>query len=282
MSFLTTTYNKAASYFRALWRGSYLGCGPAVRNAALNVPLIHVTKHRPDDNILFEKLLLTPPHELPVTPACVALSAEKSTQKSERIQDLGRNLYFYAGRAFPYGEVALMFDPECAVHTGSATGFDTGLFGNGKLKNSLLDNMDDTTETHTTLREFTQRNLIPLSRWRSGFRKHLAVNFSDPSHYFDGKPCTSGPAELFSRNPDNYFAWTYEVRFREGQDVLEALEWIGPSGLSIRITRARRKLPPSSTVRPRLNQFLQRAIISKGAAHRKEIIEQRARDRMGI
>lgn len=287
----TTLVGSALSHLRAAWRGTPLGCGPQLRRAAQVIPLVHVTKHsmrRP-----FPDLLLTPPHELSVTTPRPDSGAtpvtETWTQMAERKLGLGPNLYFYAGRAMPeYGEVALAFSPQCSEsHTGSANNFDSGNLAHGRLVAALPDDRDE------TLRRFTRDTLVPLNRWRAGFRRHLAVNFSAPTDYFDGKPCTPGPAELFRRNDDNCMAWMFEVRFKEPESVFNVVKWSGPPDLKPRLRAARKRLPPSSPVRQRLKHFLQRDIISadggrtvrslrKGSAHGCERIEQWVRETAGI
>ncbi|MFL6283936.1 MAG: hypothetical protein ACJ74Q_12415 [Pyrinomonadaceae bacterium] len=239
--------------------------------------LIHVTTA--DTDTTFPQMLLRRPHELSVTGA----HSSNWTRKSEEELNLKANVYFYAGVAFavPYGGTALVFGPECAAkHTGSATLFNTGDVAHGKLKLDLRKKGD-------TLRAFVHRNLIPLRRWREEFRKHLAAHFSDPAHYFDGEPCVPGPNELFSMNKDRPSAWRYEVRFREGQNLFDVLEWSGRPGLKIRLLKEAKELAALSDadVLPRLNQFIGRAIIPQGSAHGQEIIEEtqrRARGRMGL
>lgn len=267
--------------------------------------LIHVTSSAKGKGITFEKLLLNGSHELSVT----GDHSSNWTREAERKLRHGPNVYFYAGRALPYGNVTLMFGPKCMTrHTGSATVFDTGELANGGLKHKLFGagktanrgpERGLTDEEEGKLRRFVWGNMIPLPGWVDGFRNHLDLNFSEPSHYCDGKPCVPGPEELFSLNHDKPLAWFYEVKCQEGRDIFDALAWNGPAHIKANLVIESLNFEPlkeeEKDFLARLNTFIERAMIPKGTAHGQDMVEPteemmrivgetqlRARRRMGL
>lgn len=274
MRIFTSPYRKVTSSLSTWWRRVSIGHRSRAKKAAEGVTLIHVTKA--DTFTTFAPMLLEYPHTLYVT----GEHSSEWTHYAENELGLEASVYFYAGvaRAMPFGGVTLVFGPECsAQHTGSATVFDTGKVAHGELELNL--------PKGDTRRAFVQRNLIPLRHWVKGFRKHINENFSDPSQYFDGKPCVPGPNELFSLNEDNASARCYEVRFHEGQCLFDVLEWSGPPTLVNLLKKAKTLAAlTDADLIPRLKEFVERAIIPQGTAHGQEIIDmqRRARERMHL
>lgn len=268
---LTTASKKAFRYLGSKLPGSSTGEKHRVKEVAQQMPLIHVTAKESTER--FQNLLLTPPHKFSVSLGCPACTHK--TCEAERKLDLGRNFYLAAGRAFKeYGSVALVFDQQHeALHSGNASFFDSGLLAHGELKT------DFDPPNVKKLRNFTKKHSLPLSTWRAGLSKHLDENFSKPSDYFDGEPYTSGPAEMFSRNKGNYYAWIFEVRFQEGPSVYDASIWNGPSDLMQNLDRVLDDFPLfDSHVITRLQEFIGRAIIREGFAQSAELVERRVRE----
>ena len=73
--------------------------------------LVHVSGVGVDGRgVPFDRLIVEPPHEPPTS--AHAEYCSDATRSAEDILDLGRSLYFDAGRAWPaFGDVALAFSP---------------------------------------------------------------------------------------------------------------------------------------------------------------------------
>jgi hypothetical protein len=79
---------------------------------AEKIPIIHTM----GNHISLTELIAEPPFQIPVT----SDSIDCSTRKSEDLLELGRNVYFYAGRAYPdFGSISLAFSSKSeSGHTG--------------------------------------------------------------------------------------------------------------------------------------------------------------------
>jgi hypothetical protein len=138
------------------------------------------------------------------------------------------SVYFYAGRACPdYGQVALAFAPASErdrFH--SATPFGTGGVVRQDLSSALHLNLqpDGLDERDA----YCKASTIPADQdpgWRASFARWLATHYpSDPAGYWLRAPETPDPESLYHLN-DNWQAWTWEVRFSRGPNVLEADQW---------------------------------------------------------
>src|SRR5262249_3094758 len=139
------------------------------------------------------------------------------TRRAEDLLGLGRSAYFYAGRAHPsFGCVAFAFGPSCeAEHAGSVTPFDTGgLVHPPRFIRIRLGPSDGEAE----LVLYAQSSEIPLDRWRDVFARVLAAYFVSDIDYWQGRPMPLDPEGLYELNTD-WRAWTFEVRFHEGQSI---------------------------------------------------------------
>jgi hypothetical protein len=216
------------------WREMYENNLEQARRVAEKMPLVHVSGN-PERAISFEDLILHPPHEIPTSEDTDYYS--ESTRSAEDTLDLRRCAYFYAGQPHPdFGNVALAFDPSCeATHTGTATPFDTGGLAGEHIDSNLPDRQPE------TLRAFTQASMEPLEGWRQAFRQFLSAYFLPISDYWSGRPCQPDPDDLFVRN-DDWRAWTFEVRFHEGQNIFDAMKWCPNKAYSESVGRALKRL----------------------------------------
>ncbi len=150
-------------------------------------------------------------------------SSSRGTRRAEQLLGLLSCVYFYAGRAHPkFGSVALAFLPPCeAGHTGSATPFDTGGLVHPKRVVKLRLSPTDGDAERT---EYFRSSEIPLDRWRDVFARVLAAHFLSSVDYWSGKPQPFDPEGLYELNSD-WRAWTFEVRFHEGQPIEDRAAW---------------------------------------------------------
>ena len=189
---------------------AYTGQLPICRRMAERIALVHVSgRERP-----FEITVENPPHEIPTSvdrDYCTEL-----TRRAESMLGLSPSAYFYAGRAHPdFGNIALAFVPGCeADHTGSATPFDTGGLVHPRRFIKVRLNTDDEPE----LVAYGRSSEIQLDRWRDVFGQVLAAYFSSEIDYWTGRPLPRDPERLYELNKD-WRAWTFEVRFYEGQSI---------------------------------------------------------------
>jgi hypothetical protein len=235
---------------------------------AREMPLLHVTgKH---DG--FEERLLAPPYQL--TPSGAGASSE-STLAAEESLDLGSSLYFYAGRAHPgFGLMALAFKAESeSSHTGSATPFDSGGVCRGYIRLALSQAGQE------ALRRFVRESIVDLSRWRDEFAKFLAAYFSPLLAYWSDRPCRSDPEQIFADPQNEWRAWTYEVRFREVQQIFDAVAWCAKGkDVRERFNRKLRNVPALRTeLREAIAHFRQREIRHDDTVCHCELIQEWAR-----
>ncbi len=146
--------------------------------------------------------------------------SNKDTIDAENCCHLGRNLYFYAGRShMRFGDASFAFDASREdEHTGSATPFDTGEAYRRlcKIRHSY------------EAAAYVHWEQIDLEQWRNEFAKYLAAYFSPISNYWTIGPCKRR-RKLFEVPEgdanDNWQLWAFEVRFKEGENLLSATRW---------------------------------------------------------
>jgi hypothetical protein len=274
------------------WNQMYKGNLKQARTIAEKIPLIHVTAN-PDRGISFEDLILHPPHEIPTSEDIDYYS--ELTRSAENILDLNCSAYFYAGRAHPdFGIVALAFERSCEEdHTGTATPFDTGGLAGGHIDSNLPDrhpetlrafiqaSMEQLKDWRQAFTQFLAAYFSPISDYWSENQaikqssnqatvlawachpslktlvtrpksKELRLDF-----LLSGSPCQPDPDDLFMRN-DDWRAWTFEVRFHEGQNIFDAVKWCSTEGYTEFITDILEELPPDIPFREVLIQFRER------------------------
>lgn len=186
---------------------------PRASVVAEKVPLLHV------DPSLFD-LIENPPHEFSTN--AIGGKSEK-TQRAEELLGLPPSVYFYAGRAHPdFGSSAFAFAAGCEEsHTGSASPFDTGgLLSDPPHIKVRLEPTDGKSERVA----FGKASEMPLDRWRNAFGKCLAAYFDSDLDYWHKRPSVPDPEGLFELN-DDWRAWTFEIRFSEGQSIHERVAW---------------------------------------------------------
>jgi hypothetical protein len=120
--------------------------------------------------------------------------------------------------------VALAFAADCeADHTGSVTPFDTGGLVHpdpGKQIRLRLFPADGEAERV----EYGRSSEIPLEQWRDVFARALAAYFGSELDYWTASPRPYDPEGLYELNTD-WRAWTFEVRFHEGQSLSNRAAW---------------------------------------------------------
>ncbi len=186
---------------------------PASSAVADNVPLVHVDRTMID-------LIEHPPHEIPTS---AMGSNSDNTRRAEELLGLPHSAYFYAGRAHPkFGSTAFAFAAGCEVaHTGSVSPFDTGgLLSNPPHLKLRLKPNDGEAERAA----FGKASMLPLDQWRATFGRFLAAYFETDVDYWQKKPSRFDPERLFELNND-WRAWTFEIRFSEGQSIHERAAW---------------------------------------------------------
>jgi hypothetical protein len=190
---------------------------PVCRKMAERIALVHVSgREKP-----FSTTVESPPYAVPTSDDhdyCTDV-----TRQAESRLGLKPSAYFYAGRAHPaFGNVALAFAAKVeAVHTGSATPFDTGglVHQNRYIKVRL--NPTDSDDERVA---YGRASEIPLHQWREVFAKVLAAYFASEADYWRGKPLPHDPEGLYELNHECR-AWTFEVRFSEEQSIHERAAW---------------------------------------------------------
>lgn len=92
--------------------------------------------------------------------------------------------------------------------------------------------------------EYGRASEIPLDRWRDGFAGVLAAYFADAADYWAGRPSPFDPDGLYSLN-DGWRAWTFEVRFHEGQSIHDRAEWCADEAVMSTLRRLLDELEPT-------------------------------------
>lgn len=220
------------------------------RSVARTMYLVHVSGGRRS----FELTVGVDPQEIPTSADHEYCSDE--TRDAEDRLGLPRSAYFYAGRAHPsFGDVAMAFSPDCeARHSGTATPFDTGgLIHPRRYIKIRLDSTDEEAE----LIRYSQSSERPVGSWRDTFARVLAAYFETPGKYWDGHPLPYDPEGLYGLNTD-WRAWTFEVRFYEGQSVLDRKAWCAKKEVMVTLRRlqgVQGSTPPGDPPTP-LDRFL--------------------------
>lgn len=201
--------------------------------------LVHVSgRERP-----IEVTVQIPPHEIPTSDDHEYYT--DFTRRAERLLGLRPSAYFYAGRAHPdFGNVALAFAADCeAPHTGSATPFDTGglVHPDPRKRIQIHLNVADAESGQTT---YGKSSVIALHEWREVFARVLAAYFAVDMDYWRGRPQPFDLEGLYERNTD-WRAWTFEVRFHEGQPVHDRAAWCADEPT---MEKLRRLLDEQSTI----------------------------------
>jgi hypothetical protein len=205
----------AAPFDTAAYNRRLLHC----RNVGQRIALVHVSgRARP-----FETTVEGAPYEIPTSED--QQYCTDSTRRAESLLGLSPSVYFYAGRAHPsFGWVALAFAAGCETgHTGSATPFDTGGLVHPDPKTRIklrLDPADGEAERV----EYGRTSEIHLAQWRDVFSRVLAAHFASELDYWMGRPQPFDPEGLYELNSD-WRAWTFEIRFHEGQPIHDRAAW---------------------------------------------------------
>jgi len=198
---------------------------PASVAVAKMIQLVHVESNVCD-------LVMHSPHEIPT---CAIGGKSDSTKRAEQLLGLPPSVYFYAGRACPdFGGSVFAFAAECeATHTGSATPFDTGglMSTPPHLKLRLTPNDGEVERV-----AFGKATLLPLDSWRETFATFLAAYFDSDQDYWHKKPNRHDPEGLIELNND-WRAWTFEIRFNEGQSIHERAAWCADESVMSELRR---------------------------------------------
>lgn len=251
---------------------------PVCDDVASKMPIVHVTgSNRP-----FSDLVMNPPHEIPTTDVSHSLSSK--TRNAEDLLGFKRSVYFYAGRAHPkFGNVALAFGPDCEKnHNGSATPFDSGgLVHPNRFIKVRLDS-DDVNR----LIEYGKESVLLLSEWRDRFGMILAAYFGEEVDYWPpGKPNPHDPEGLYELNVD-WRAWTFEVRFYEGQSIFDRSAWCGDEAVMHQLFRLhdQQEAMPSGDPPTALDRFMDGPgpIIAPGSSKFCDEIERWVRKEVGL
>jgi hypothetical protein len=222
---------------------------PLCRAVAQRIALVHVTgREKP-----FERTVESPPYEIPTSEDpgyCTDV-----TRQAEALLGLPPSVYFYPGRAHPaFGPVALAFAAGCEdAHTGSATPFDTG--GLVHPHRYIKVRLDPDGEAE--LVAYGESSEIPLNQWRDVFARVLAAYFASEIDYWTGRPLPLDPEGLYELN-DDWRAWTFEVRFHEGQSIHDCAAWCADESTMIELLRrheAQEKTPPGDPPTPWTGSF---------------------------
>jgi len=203
------------------------------------------------------------PERTPLNPQIVGrlegqgYRVEKTLLESRPGFGLPRSAYFYAGRAHPsFGNVALAFAADCETgHTGSATPFDTGglLHPRRPIRLGLVPADGDAERA-----QYGKDSEIPLDRWRDVFAHVLAAYFDRASDYWAGRPKPLDPEGLYELN-DDWRAWTFEVRFSQGQSIAARVAWCSDESVMAGLRRLLDEQGPTPPGDPptALDRFLQ-------------------------
>ena len=182
------------------------------------VHLVHVSS---TNEVSFDELLIQPPHAIPTSDHLTYCS--DATRRAEKLLDLVRSAYFYAGRAYPaFGDLALAFDPSTENgHTVSVSSIDTGglVHPNRYIKCEVAGADEDAARV-----EFGKGCEIKEPDWRGEFARFLAGYFDPLANYWMGRPAYEDPEKVFTLG-NTWRAWTFEVRFAEPQPILDRVAW---------------------------------------------------------
>jgi hypothetical protein len=250
---------------------------PVCDDVASKMPIVHVTGYKR----LFKYIFINDPHEIPPTDGSHSLSS--GTRKAEDLLGFKRSVYFYAGRAHrKFGNVALAFFACCEEnHTGSATPFDSGGLVHPRRFIKLKLDSDD----ESRLVQYGKESVLSLSEWRTVFGKILAAYFDNVIDYWKGKPNPHDPEGLYELN-DEWRAWTFEVRFYEGQSIFDRAAWCTDEPLWNRLRRDHdgQETKPPGDPPTALDRFMEGPglIIAPGSATFCDEVERWVRKEVGL
>jgi hypothetical protein len=227
---------------------------PACRRAAERMALVHVTGGKAP----FETTVGTPPYEIPTSHDHNHYSDE--TRRAETLLGLSPSAYFYAGRAHPdFGNVGLAFPADCELkHTGSATPFDTGGLVHPRRYIRIRSTGAAGHDDEVSLVIYGRASEIPLDQWRRVFASMLAAYFRSEVDYWTGRPLPYDPDGLYELNAE-WRAWTFEIRFSEGQSIDDRAAWCADEPVMETLRRLldeQAPTPPGDPPTP-LERFLQ-------------------------
>ena len=106
--------------------------------------------------------------------------------------------------------------------------------------------------------EYGKDSEIPLEDWRDVFAQVLAAYFDHPSDYWAGRPKPWDKEGLYELNND-WRAWTFEVRFSQGQPMDARVAWCGDESVMAVLRRLldEQGLTPPGDPPTALDDFLQ-------------------------
>jgi len=200
------------------WKQSYDAQIGGAQRTAERIPIIHVTKAD------YPRRFASSDWTLEVS---LRGRSRPITLETEDACGLGRCLYFYAGRAYRgaggagVGGAAFAFGPRCEEgRTGSASPFDTGSVYDGSICCGRLGTPEERID-------FVKASIMDLGEWRGEFARFLAAYFKPMQDYMssEGRPWQPDPDGIFPDRRNGWPAWSLEIRFREGQRILDCVRW---------------------------------------------------------
>jgi hypothetical protein len=240
---------------------------PEAARIANLCPIVHVGARKTD----YAETLFSSPFE--IAPSRDPGSAP-NTLAAENGLGIGRCLYFFAGRAEPFGNISLVFSHESERnHRGSASPFDSGGLFHGHIKHRM--------SGKGPLIQCKVFNLYnyPLADWRQAFAHFLSRHFSRPADYFlrDVGPKKTGNAfgAYDGSRGNGVRAWTFEMRFKEAHCILDAIAWSAhDSVINGPFRRMMEKVPFFDPIlRAERSTFTARCLTSSGSIHHTAIAE---------
>lgn len=196
-----------------------------VRNAnsqakhwADNIPLLHAFVAKDLPQMVIE--------DVELLPSSNEWSSRK-TLETEDAFDLGRSLYFYAGRAYQKGGgiVLIMMPAIERSNEGGATPFDTGGFYHKDPKTGKPWIAWGRSDDLATRKAYVADSTIPLTLWRREFERWVSVYFHPIEDYLYGRPCEDDSEGVYCNAARNSWrAWTWEIRMLSGV-ALSSTSW---------------------------------------------------------
>lgn len=264
------------------WRAAFEAQRIRADVVAGAICIVHVSGVGEDGHgVPFDRLVTEPPYELPTSGHAEYCS--DATRRAEDLLDLGRSLYFYAGRALPeFGDVALAFAPACEIHhAGSATPFDTG----GLMREHPFRVMHlalNPTDGQAERVVYGKASVFQLAEWRLAFGQVLAAYFRRLEDYWLTRPHWVDPERLYVLN-SHWRAWAFEVRFAVPQAIDGCIAWCMKKDMWSRLQRVQADQPAGpQTPLDRLLQEREQVGPPQGTSHWCEEIETWVRTEVGL
>lgn len=241
------------------------------------MPLVHVVSEKAN----FVEMLLSPPGQLKATNAT---DSRPATLEAERLMEWEPSVYFYAGRTFHPGAVALLFVAAYEQdREGGFTPFDSGGMVHGHICCSLA--RDD----RTARVQYCRACQGALKDCREMLAKFLAVYFSPLSDYLDGQPCRAHDLGIYpdpnngGRFPFGFNDWrshTFEIRLTSPVSIWDAVRW-APSKTQweLFLRRYDESLPAQQAV---MRKFKQRSLAREGSLEYRALAEAEVRRMTGL